>query len=190
MLITGRHSAFDQSGFTLIELMITITIVSILTLFAMPSYKTWIANSRVRTTTEAIQNGLMLAKGQALAKNAKVQLVLTSSSPDVANVNTVTASTAGSGWMVRVYQTTSFTSADFIQGRSVAEGGVNTTVAAGQSTFVFTGVGGLSPIPAADIAINVSGTGSDRPLRIEVSQGGAIRMCDPSASLTTSAMRC
>lgn len=189
-MITKQHLAPDQTGFTLIELMITITIVSILTLLAMPSYKTWIANSRVRTTTEAIQNGLMLAKAQALAKNAKVQLVLTSSSPVVANVNSVTASTAGSGWMVRVYQTTSFTSADFIQGRSVAEGGVNTTVAADQATFVFTGVGGLSPIPAADIAINVSGTGSDRPLRIEVSKGGAIRMCDPSAALTTSAMRC
>ncbi len=189
-MITRRQFVSDQTGFTLIELMITITIVSILTMLAMPSYKTWIANSRVRTTAESIQNGLMLAKAQALSRNAKVQMVLTSTSPVAANVNTVSANTAGTGWMVRVYQTTTYTAADFIQGRSVAEGGANTTVAAGQSTFVFTGVGGLSPIPNADVAINVSGTGSDRPLRIKISKGGAIRMCDPNTAVTNTSIGC
>lgn len=187
---TTQHIAPVQAGFTLVELMIAITVLSVLISLAIPNYKTWIANSRVRTTAEAMQNGLMLAKAQALSRNAKVQLVLTSTSPVIANVDSVTATTAGSGWMARVYQATTYTAADFIQGRSVAEGGLNTTVAAGQATFVFTGVGGLSPVPVADIAINVSGAGSDRPLRIVVSKGGAIRMCDPSAALTTSPMRC
>ena len=185
-----RYFSSSQIGFTLVELMVTITMVGILTAFAMPSYRTWIANSRVRTTTEAIQNGLMLAKAQAISQNAKVQFDLTDTSPVVGNVGTVTASVSGKNWIVRTYQATAYTAADFIQGRSVSDGGANTTVAAGQSTFVFTGLGGLSPVPAADVAINVTGTGSSRPLRITVSRGGAIRMCDPSASLTTSPMRC
>lgn len=198
-MITQRQFASGQAGFTLIELMITITIVSILTLFAMPSYKTWIANSRVRTTTEAIQNGLMLAKAQALSRNAKVQFVLTNTSPVVSQVNNVPNTAPEgtvSGWMVRVYQATTYNPADFIQGRSVAEGGVNTTttVSPWTSAFVFNGVGGVftgSPLAIpANTEINVSGTGSDRPLRIKISKGGAIRMCDPNTAVATTSIGC
>lgn len=191
MLNTRRHLPSGAAGVTLIELMIGIAIITLLMFVGAPSYQQWIANTRVRTTTEAIQNGLMLAKAEALRRNAKVQLVLTNTNPIVANVNSVAASTTGTSWMLRMYQSTgTYTAADFIQGRSVAEGGANTAVSAGQSTFVFTGMGGLSPIPAAAININVSGTGSNRDLRVTIAQGGAIRMCDPAAGLANTSMGC
>src|SRR5205085_2410418 len=152
------------------------------------SYKQWIANTKVRTTAEAIQNGLMLAKGEALRRNARAQFLLTTSSPVVANVGAA-ASTTGTNWIVRVYQTSgTYTSADFVGGRSAAEGGANTSISAGQASFIFTGVGSLSPTPAAVVSIDVTGSGANRPLRIEVEQGGAIRMCDPN--LATTAMGC
>lgn len=199
-MITHRHFVSDQTGFTLIELMITITLVSILTLFAMPSYQKWIANSRVRTTAESIQNGLMLAKAQALSRNTKVEFVITNTSPVVANVATVTASTSGSGWMVRFWDVSLATPAwVFIQGRSAAEGGAKTTVAAAQSTYVFTGTG-VQPSGAVNSLINVCLTGTtcptitagttERPLRIKVSTGGAIRMCDPRLDVQNTAIGC
>ena len=180
-------------GFSLLELLAVVGILGIMMAVAAPNFTLWIANSRVRTTAESIQNGLMLAKAEAVRRNVKVQFVLTSTAPSAANVNTVVAATGGTGWMVRVYRSgasPTYTSADFIQGRSVAEGGANTTIAGGQSAFVFSGVARLSPIPAATVNINVTGTGADRPLRIAVTQGGAIRMCDPGLSIATSTMGC
>ena len=178
-------------GFTLIELVVVIAIAAILAAAAVPNFKEWITNSRVRTTAESIQNGIMLAKAEAVRRNAKVQFVLTDSEPIVGNVNTITASTSGRSWMVRLYRATgSYVASDFIQGRSIAEGGTGTTVAGGQSNFVFTGTARLSPIPGATVNVNVNATGATRPLRITVSQGSAIRMCDPALSIASSAMGC
>lgn len=180
-----------RHGFTLIELVVSVAIAGVLLAAAAPSFSTWIANSRVRTTAESIQNGLMLAKAEAVRRNAKVQFVVTSSAPTVANINAITAATGGTGWLVRVYRANgTYTAADFIQGRSSAEGGTNVTVAAGQSNFIFSGTARLSPIPAASVNINVSGTGADRPLRVTVAQGSAIRMCDPALSIANSTMGC
>lgn len=174
--------------------MITVAIVALLLALAVPSYQQWIANVRIRTTAEAIQNGLMLAKGEAVKRNTKVQFVLTSGDPIIGNVSSITASTTGTAWMVRVFQSGgTYTSADYVQGRNKAEGSQNVTVAAGQSTVIFTGIGGLSPIPAAAIDIDVSGSsgsGANRPLRVTVARGGAIRLCDPAIQLSTSPLGC
>ena len=187
-MLTGARAG---QGFSLIELVVAMGILGVLTAAAVPNFSAWIANSRVRTTAESIQNGLMLAKAEAVRRNAKVQFVVTTSAPTVANVNTITPATTGSNWMVRLYRaTTAYAATDFIQGRSSAEGGSNTTVVAGQSNFVFSGMARLSPIPAATVNVNVTGTGADRALRITVSQGGAIRMCDPALSIATSTMGC
>lgn len=185
----GRARA--GQGYSLIELLVSLSILGILTAAAIPAFGEWIANSRVRTTAESIQNGLMLAKGEAVRRNAKVQFVLTSTGPTAANVNTVVAATNGTGWMVRQYRATgSYTSTDYVQGRSIAEGGRNTAVAAGQSTFVFAGTARLSPLPATTVNINISGTGATRPLRVTVAPGSAIRMCDPALSIATTTMGC
>lgn len=179
------------AGFTLIELMIAITILGVLTAFALPNYSQWIANTRLRTAATGLQNGLMLAKAEAIARNAKVQLVMTDTDPTVANVGAVAPSATGRSWMVRLYHANGvYVASDFIQGRSNAGDGAGTSVAAGQSGFVFTGAGGMSPIPAASLAINVAGTGASRPLRVTLSPGSAIRMCDPALSIATTTMGC
>lgn len=187
MLAAARKS----TGYTMVEVVVVVAIVGILAAAAVPNFSQWIANSRVRTTAEAIQNGLMLAKAEAVRRNTKVQFVLTDTVPAAANVNSITASTSGRSWVVRRYLATgTYVADDFIQGRSIAEGGTGTTVAAGQSNFVFTGTARLSPIPAATVNINVNATGANRPLRITVTQGSAIRMCDPALSIASSAMGC
>lgn len=171
--------------------MVAVAIFGLLAALAGPSYSQWISNTRVRTTAEALQNGLMLAKAEAVRRNTKVQFVITTSDPTSANTGSVAASTAGKSWMVRIYQSSgTYTSADFIQGRSSAEGSTNVTVDADQSTVVFNGVGQLSPIPASTINIDVTGTGASRPLRVALASGGAIRMCDPATNVANTVTGC
>lgn len=186
-------------GFTLIELLVVVAILGVLLALGVPSFQTWIANTRIRTTAEALQNGLMLAKAEAIRRNAKVQFALTTTEPVIGNVNAITASSTGTNWVVRRYQSGgSYAASDFIQGRSVSDGGQNTMTNSGsapggciqQSTVVFTGIGGLSPIPASTICYEVNATGGNRPLRVTVTPGGAVRMCDPGLSINTSTMGC
>jgi type IV fimbrial biogenesis protein FimT len=181
-----------DGGFTLIELMVTIAILGLLLISAAPSYTQWVANTKVRTTAEAIQNGLMLAKAEAVRTNSKVQFVLTNGDPIAANVNSITAATAGKSWMVRTFRAGgTYSASDFIQGRSSAEGSSNVTVAAAQDSFVFTGIGSVSPVLTSSMVnIDVSSPAASRRLRVTVSRGGAIRMCDRELSIANSTMGC
>jgi type IV fimbrial biogenesis protein FimT len=181
-----------DGGFTLIELMVTIAIFGLLLISAAPNYTQWVANTKVRTTAEAVQNGLMLAKAEAVRTNSKVQFVLTDGDPVAANVNSITGSTAGKSWMVRTFRAGgSYSASDFVQGRSSAEGSSNVTVAAANHSFVFTGIGSVWPVPVpAMLNIDISSPAASRRLRVTVSRGGAIRMCDRELSIANSTMGC
>ncbi len=190
---------FKVRGFTLIELLIGIAILGIVIMAGIPSYTEWIANARIRTTAESLQNGLMLAKAEAIKRNARVAFTLTSTDPVVGNVNSIVASSVGTNWIVRVNQSAGgFTSTDFVQGRAAGDGGQNVLINAGaapngcifQAAVVFTGIGGVAPIPNGAICYQVSAAGGTRPLRVTVSPGGAVRMCDPGLSLSTTTMGC
>jgi type IV fimbrial biogenesis protein FimT len=65
-----------RAGFTLIELAVALMILTLLIVLATPSYRTWIANSRVRSTSESIQNGLRLARNQAVDRAQRVRFEL------------------------------------------------------------------------------------------------------------------
>jgi type IV fimbrial biogenesis protein FimT len=65
-------------GFSLLELMVTLTILAILLVLGIPSYEQWIVDSRIRTATESIQNGLRLARNEASQRATNVRFQLTS----------------------------------------------------------------------------------------------------------------
>jgi len=181
-----------QRGFSLIELLVGIVILGVLMAMAVPRFSDWLRNARIRTSAEAIQNGLQLARAEAVRRNATVRFQLVNTIDD-----TCALDTAGPHWVVSMdnpagqcASAPSDTAAPrIIQVRNRAEGSVQTLVAAGQSAFVFNGLGRLTPVPAGNVAIDVSSTtggtcvasgGSVRCLRLVVSVGGQIRMCDPA----------
>lgn len=65
-------------GFSLIELLVTITIVAILLVLAVPNYREWVANTRVRGAAESIQNGIRIARNEASQRGVNVRFELTS----------------------------------------------------------------------------------------------------------------
>ncbi len=59
-------------GFTLIELMVVITVVSVLTMVAVPSFTQMIANNRVRSAASTLQAALLKGRSEALKRNCPV----------------------------------------------------------------------------------------------------------------------
>ena len=183
---------------SLIELMVGIAIVALLFALAAPSFGTWIQNSRIRTTAESIQDGLMLTRGEAVRRNTDVRFQLTTTLD-----SNCALSTSGTNWVINLglYDPTGACgnpSADpgdpnppapgIIQVRAGAQGTINALVDASQSLIVFNGLGRLTPVPAGNINIAISNPvggscavdgGPMRCLQVEVSPAGQVRMCDP-----------
>jgi type IV fimbrial biogenesis protein FimT len=200
-------------GFSLIELLITVAIAGILLATGASSYRIWISNMRVRTAAESIQNGLQLARGEAVRRNAQIQFQLMSSvdntcvlsPPNAAIPSTWVISFANpAGACASAAVNDGFPIFDLINNPlpqilqvRQAEGSQNVVVNAGQTLITFNGLGRLAAVPATNpVAIEVTnpvaGTcqavgGDVRCLRVTVTVGGQIRMCDPRLTITNAA---
>ncbi|MDR2614572.1 MAG: GspH/FimT family pseudopilin [Candidatus Accumulibacter sp.] len=190
-----RPSSRLPRGFTLIELVIGISILSILIAMAAPSFSRWIMNMGIRGTAGSLLDGLQLARSEALRRNTTVRFQLTSTLG-----NDCALSTSGPHWII------SRDLAENLCGTAPSEteaprlirshdgeqaGGSRALIDAGQSLFAFNGLGRLAS-PAANILVsgpdgvgNCTPNGKDeRCLRIEISSGGGVRMCDPALTST------
>jgi type IV fimbrial biogenesis protein FimT len=63
-------------GFTLLELVVALTIMGMLLMLGMPSFTTFLRNSEVRSTAESISNGLRAARSEATRLNRPVSFTL------------------------------------------------------------------------------------------------------------------
>jgi type IV fimbrial biogenesis protein FimT len=183
----------------LIELMVVIAIMSLLMVAAAPSIGPWIANARVRSVAEELVNGLRMAQSEAVRRNRPVAFVLTNATP----AKNATPSDNGKNWYVQALPlasgatTETAADSDYVQGGNYASQSA-VTIAAASKVLCFGSMGNLVDIGATD-AVNVLGvacaagakiytvsrTGSDRSLRVTVSVGGQVRMCDPAKTLST-----
>lgn len=196
MLGTPRHCR----GVTLIEMMIGLAIVALLLMAGVPAFTTFLQNSKLRTTAEALSGGLQLARAEAVKRNGQVEIVLTDDDPIAATVNSITPSTTGRNWVVRYYDpTTLFYS--FVEGRfGSTSGSLDTTpvvVTAANATIAFNGFGS-TPLAATSTFQVTNPTGgacaaSGGPMRclnITVTPGGQIHMCDPAVTATGDTRKC
>ena len=166
-------------GFSLIELIIAIAIVGLVSAIAMPGYATWIKNSRVRTAAESIQNGLQIARAEAVKRNSQIEFKLDPAMNSTWEINLCSVSSAG----VRACDT-------LLENRRASEGSSTAiTVVATPSaskSIVFNNLGSVvaDSNPFSQLGITLSG--ADRPLRVTLGVGGNTRLCDPSTSLAAS----
>jgi type IV fimbrial biogenesis protein FimT len=162
----SNAQSIKSTGFSLTELLVTISILGILTAVAMPSFQVWIQNSQIKNAAESIQNGLQRARAEAVARNANVEFLL--------GVN--------SSWTVHLVG-----SGINIDSRASSEGSSNVTrsvVPATATTITFNSLGGIvanADASASFTQINLTTATGTRPLRVTIGIGGNIRMCDPNA---------
>lgn len=195
------NTKHNLRGMTLVEIMVAIVIIGILFAAAAPDFSVWIQNTKIRSATDTLQNGLTLAKTEAVHRNTITQFVSCGGSNwDViaasSTANTSVCNTAATAGWERVQQS--------------PQNGANTVfVNAGQATIGFNGLGrqvsttdplsgAATPNPPVAVDININATlagatsyagstaecavnaGKLRCLRISVSPGGQVRMCDPA----------
>ena len=65
----------SSSGFTLIELMVTIAVLAIIVSIAAPSISTQLANQRVKSTAATLANALKEAKVESVIRRQNVTIV-------------------------------------------------------------------------------------------------------------------
>jgi type IV fimbrial biogenesis protein FimT len=184
-------------GLSMIELMVVITIIGMMLVLAIPGIGNWIQNSRVRTVSEEIQNGLRMAQSEAVNRNRQVAFVRTAATP----ARDASPSDAGTNWYIQVLPLASevgsaaFDDTAFIQGGTFSNQSGATV--SGPGLVCFSSVGRVvsnsttAPAGAACVApasatdpddINVSLSGSNRAMRVELFLGGRVRLCDPNAT--------
>lgn len=64
-------------GFTLIEIMVALVILSILLAVGVPSMRTWLTATRANSTAEFYAEGMRMARAEALKRNVASRLTLT-----------------------------------------------------------------------------------------------------------------
>jgi type IV fimbrial biogenesis protein FimT len=74
-MIHGRPSRAAARGFTLTEVMVTLTVLVILTGVAIPSFHEIFLAQAVRTASDDVFSGLLLARSEAVTRNTTVSVV-------------------------------------------------------------------------------------------------------------------
>jgi type IV fimbrial biogenesis protein FimT len=162
-----------QSGVTLIELLVAISIATLLVTLAIPTYSSWVADSQIRNAAESLGSGLRYAKAQAILRNEPVRLVLD-------------PTTCTGGWSVQrdsdglVLQTGSF---------SESSCRAQFTVAPAAATRVTYSALGMVMSPNTNASVPMTSVRVTIPSARELDvvfggvAGNGIKICDPSGSL-------
>ena len=171
MLMAGRQ----QAGVTLVELIVTLSVVAILAAMAVPSFKGMILNRQISASAESNLNALQLARAEAVRRNAQVSFVLNADSTWTVGCVTVTASCPAT-----------------IQGSTIGDGANSavtiTSTPAGGNVVAFNSFGTVVPVVSTltqldfTLPVAVLPASQAHPLRVEIGAGGSARLCDPAYS--------
>jgi type IV fimbrial biogenesis protein FimT len=196
-----------QRGFSLIELLVTITVLALILSVAMPALGTWMDNTRIRNTAEALQNGLQKARSEAVRRNQSISFYLVSLTDPAVMDNNCAVSATGTAWVVsadspatKCGSAPSTTVAPKIveartgndAGGKVKVSGLQADGSTAADTVTFNGFGRVTdatPLARIDIK-GPDDSVTYRKLRLEITAAGAVRMCDPRLSDANDPRKC
>jgi type IV fimbrial biogenesis protein FimT len=172
-----------HSGFSIVEIMISVLIVGILIVAAIPSFKNWIQNAQIRTAGESMVNALQTARNEAIRRNTCVQAKLVDAPK--------------TSWDVRLCSSAEDATVPPLNQRSHDEGSQNVSliVTPSDATIIsFNALGrvldpnpvdGSKPFTVIEIHNTTMAAADERNLTIQIPPGGSVRMCDPNPAIAT-----
>jgi type IV fimbrial biogenesis protein FimT len=168
----------SQRGMNLIEVMISLVVLSVLIGLGAPGFVEWLQNQQIRGAAEATLNGLQVARGEAVRRNTQVrfQLVSDLTSSCVLSSDSVSAPVSVS-WVVSLADPTGKcdtkanpadpANPQIVQSRTSAEGSPNAVatsvfvpsppafpVAQAASTVTFAALGNVVANADGTVSIN------------------------------------
>lgn len=171
LMLIRPFTAGSSRGFSLIEAVIAIGILTIALALGAPAFSIWIKDTQIRAVAESIQNGLQVARNEALRRNTQVEFVLN----------------ADTGWTVTAKIPEK--SDEQIEARPSTEASSSSVTATLEpdtaSKATFDGFGRIvntSALNKVTVASSLAGT---RPLTVQISAGGRVRMCDDKIDKTS-----
>lgn len=177
-----------SGGFTLVELLVTLAVMTVLLAIAIPNFRDTILRNRVSSANNALLSALGYARSEAIDRS---QLVTLCPSADTTNCTTG-GTTWGAGWMVYSYpagaasSNAAYATGNLLLHAASAQSGVS--IWAAQTTYPSFGMQGeLRPsgttlryvtcytddsgtavnsttVPGVELDVNGSGTITSRPL--------------------------
>lgn len=167
-----------STGFTLIELMVTLAVLAVLLMFATPSFIEWRRNTQLTAATNEVVNALAVARSEALKRNTSVDLVFTGTKEAV------------TGW--RVYEDKNFNgqfdegSDDLIAFSEPFSSAL--TVSTNNDRIRYDGSGFAKGGATGTVKVGYVGDGGAlKAVRfIVVSNAGRVRSCRPATVADTS----
>ncbi len=193
-------STLTQRGFTIVELLVGLTLLAVLLGLGVPAMGTYLQNSKLASAAGSYLTGLQTARTEAIRRNVRTEFVMTDTPVDTGNIaNVVAPAISGRNWVVRAASGPAAFLA--VETKSGAEGDGSAAAAAIQVTgsasapavfdgrIPFNGFGRTADDApySIDISNPAAGTcvlagGKIRCRRIVVSPGGQIAACDPAAA--------
>jgi type IV fimbrial biogenesis protein FimT len=192
-VVPARALARRAHGITLVELMITIALMAMLLKLAAPPFANWVANARVRTVSDTLQNGIRMAQAEAVRRNRQVVFFLT----NVSSCATTDASASnGRRWQIRTVPLFVGETVVAVQCGNLRDVAFNVTIT-GPRAICFNSAGrqvaNATPGPTGAVCTldaggaasryDIAASNADRPQRVLVALGGQTRMCDPARVL-------
>lgn len=163
-----------SSGLTLVELLVSIAIITLLFLTITPSLINYFSDAKIRTAADEIQIGIQQAKIEAIKRNTIVSFNLT-----------------GTGWTINVPQNGN-NLAVLLASRPAPSNENMLSVNLSPLTILFNGFGQVTPV-GTDYLISitnpsqgscVSSSGNVRCLNVQVTSMGVAKVCDPALPST------
>lgn len=165
-----KKKQHNKKGFTLIELMITISVVTVLSILGAPALSEFMEKNKIKTAATSMNSGIQLARSEAIKRNSTVSFNLTNSQWNV---------TTPDDELVAMAQS------------EVASTIIQDTLPTGASSLTFDNVGMLTigPDGLANISrIILTSQKTDYTLWIMLTNSGGSRICDPNETTLNSSI--